>query len=185
MDLERLAGQLRCRALSNNPEVLIVDETTTALSHTGRDKIYEIIKKLKDDGKGVIFISHDLEEVQKTCDSALVMRDGLYIDTLYGEDVTPDKMRQKMIGRDLTGSYYRDEKVFATDEVVLEVKNINWANRLHNISFELHKGEILGLGGLTECGMHELCKVVFGDIRPDSGEVILTQDNCKITLKIA
>ena len=67
-----------CRALSNNPEVLIVDETTTALSHTGRDKIYEIIKKLKDDGKGVIFISHDLEEVQKTCDSALVMRDGLY-----------------------------------------------------------------------------------------------------------
>lgn len=170
-----------CRALSNNPEVLIVDETTTALSHTGRDKIYEIIKKLKDDGKGVIFISHDLEEVQKTCDSALVMRDGLYIDTLYGEDVTPDKMRQKMIGRDLTGSYYRDEKVFATDEVVLEVKNINWANRLHNISFELHKGEILGLGGLTECGMHELCKVVFGDIRPDSGEVILTQDNCKIT----
>ncbi len=170
-----------CRALSNNPEVLIVDETTTALSHTGRDKIYEIIKTLKDDGKGVIFISHDLEEVQKICDSALIMRDGLYIDTLYGEEVTPDKMRQKMIGRDLTGSYYRDEKVFATDEVVLEVKNINWANRLHNISFTLHKGEILGLGGLTECGMHELCKVVFGDIRPDSGEVILTKDKCKIT----
>lgn len=169
-----------CRALSNEPEVLIVDETTTALSHTGREKIYEIIGQLKAEGKAVIFISHDLEEVQKICDSAVVLRDGQYIDTLYGEDVTPDNMRQRMIGREIVGSYYRDDKVFSTDEVVLDVKNINWQGRLRNISFQLHKGEILGFGGLTECGMHELCKVVFGDIKPDSGEVILTRDNYRV-----
>ena len=169
-----------CRALSNDPEVLIVDETTTALSHTGREKIYEIIGKLKENDKAVVFISHDLEEVQRICDSALVMRDGKYIDTLYGEDVTPDNMRQRMIGRDLSGNYYRDEKEFVSDEVVLEVKDISWSNRLYDISFNLHKGEILGLGGLTECGMHELCKVIFGAIKPDKGEVRLCTEDVVI-----
>lgn len=169
-----------CRALSNDPEILIVDETTTALSHTGREKIYALIKSLKAQNKSVIFISHDLEEVQQVCDSALVLRDGQYIDTLYGDDVTPDQMRQRMIGRDLSGSYYRDEKVFATDKVVLEVRGVNYGNVLHDINFQLHEGEILGLGGLTECGMHELCKVVFGAIKPDSGEVVLTEAGTKI-----
>ena len=169
-----------CRALSNDPEILIVDETTTALSHTGRDKIYEIIAKLKNEGKAVIFISHDLDEVQKICDSAVVMRDGTYVDTLYGEAVTPYNMRQRMIGRELSGNYYRGDTVYATEEVVLDVRNINWGDRLHDISFQLHKGEILGLGGLTECGMHELCKVVFGDIRPDTGTITLPQEQVQI-----
>lgn len=170
-----------CRALFNNPEVLIVDETTTALSHTGRNKIYSIIENLKKQNKSVVFISHDLDEVQQVCDSAFILRDGQYVDTLFGEDVTPNNMRQMMIGRDLTGSYYRDEKVFVKEKVVLEAKNINLGTTLKNINFQLHEGEILGLGGLTECGMHELCKVVFGAIKPDSGEVILTDISVKIT----
>lgn len=170
-----------CRALFNNPEVLIVDETTTALSHTGRNKIYSIIESLKKQNKSVVFISHDLDEVQQVCDSAFILRDGQYVDTLFGEDVTPNNMRQLMIGRDLTGSYYRDEKVFVKEKVVLEAKNINLGTTLKDINFQLHEGEILGLGGLTECGMHELCKVVFGAIKPDSGEVILTDTSTKIT----
>lgn len=170
-----------CRALFNNPEVLIVDETTTALSHTGRNKIYSIIESLKKQNKSVVFISHDLDEVQQVCDSAFILRDGQYVDTLFGEDVTPNNMRQLMIGRDLTGSYYRDEKVFVKERVVLEAKNINLGTTLKDINFQLHEGEILGLGGLTECGMHELCKVVFGAIKPDSGEVILTDTSTKIT----
>ncbi|MBE7016549.1 MAG: sugar ABC transporter ATP-binding protein [Ruminococcaceae bacterium] len=170
-----------CRALSNDPELLIVDETTTALSHTGREKIYALINSLKEQNKSVIFISHDLEEVQRVCDCAFILRDGQYIDTLFGEDVTPDMMRQRMIGRELSGSYYRDEKSYSTDESVLEVRDINYADVLHNISFRLNKGEILGLGGLTECGMHELCKVVFGAIKPDSGEVVLSETGVKVT----
>jgi len=86
-----------------------------------------------------------------------------------------------MIGRELSGSYYRDEKSYSTDESVLEVRDINYADVLHNISFRLNKGEILGLGGLTECGMHELCKVVFGAIKPDSGEVVLSETGVKVT----
>lgn len=170
-----------CRAMYNEPEVLIVDETTTALSHTGRDKIYSIIEKMKKKDKAVVFISHDLDEVRKICDSAMILRDGEYIDTLYGEDVTPDQMRQLMIGRDLSGNYYRSrDKSYVRDEVALEVQNIS-CGMLHDISFRLHRGEILGLGGLTECGMHELCKIVFGAIRPESGEIELAESHVKIT----
>lgn len=170
-----------CRAMYNNPEVLIVDETTTALSHMGRDKIYAIIEGLKKQKKAVVFISHDLDEVQKICDSAMVLRDGQYIDTLYGEDVTPDNMRQLMIGRNLTGNYYRTKgEAYVKEDVVLEVKDIEHGI-LHDVSFQLHKGEILGLGGLTECGMHELCKIVFGAVRPNKGEVQLVENHVKIT----
>lgn len=171
-----------CRAMYNEPEVLIVDETTTALSHSGREKIYSIIRSMKERNKAVVFISHDLEEVRKICDSAMVLRDGQYIDTLYGEDVIPAKMRQLMIGRDLSGGYYRDEKKsYVKKEAVLTVRNINLKGRLKDISFDLHRGEILGLGGLTESGMHELCKVVFGAVKPDGGEVVLEEEQIRIT----
>lgn len=170
-----------CRAMYNDPEVLIVDETTTALSHTGREKIYGIIESLKKQKKAVIFISHDLDEVQNICDSAFVLRDGQYIDTLYGKDVTPESMRQLMIGRDLSGNYYRTKDTsYVKDDVVLEVKNIEYGI-LKDVSFKLHRGEILGLGGLTECGMHELCKIVFGAVKPKKGEVELTENHIKIT----
>lgn len=170
-----------CRAMYNSPEILIVDETTTALSHMGREKIYAIIDSLKKQKKAVVFISHDLDEVQNVCDSAFVLRDGQYIDTLYGEDVTPDRMRQLMIGRDLSGNYYRSkDAAYVKKDVVLEVKNIEYGI-LHDVSFQLHQGEILGLGGLTECGMHELCKIVFGAIKPKKGEVELTKEHVKIS----
>lgn len=170
-----------CRAMYNDPDILIVDETTTALSHTGREKIYTIIENLKKQQKAVVFISHDLDEVQKVCDSAMILRDGSYIGTLYGEEVTPENMRQMMIGRDLSGNYYRTKgTTYVKEEVALDVRNIQYGI-LHDVSFQLHRGEILGLGGLTECGMHELCKIVFGAIKPDAGEVELTENHVKIT----
>ncbi|MCL1883490.1 MAG: sugar ABC transporter ATP-binding protein [Defluviitaleaceae bacterium] len=163
-----------CRAMYADPEILIVDETTTALSHRGRDKIYAIIQNMKERGKAVVFISHDLEEVQRVCNSATILRDGKYIDTIYGEDLTPEKMRELMIGRDFEGAYYRSENSnYASDEIVLRVEDVSYKNILKNISFTLRRGEILGFGGLTECGMHELCKIIFGAIKPDSGKITL------------
>lgn len=169
-----------CRALSNDPDILIIDETTTALSHKGRQVIYSIIRELKENNKAVVFISHDLEEVQSICDAVVVLRDGCYVDTLYGTDIQPQNMRMRMIGRELTGSYYRDEKTFMTDRVVLEAIDISCGQVLRDISFQLHEGEILGVGGLTECGMHELCKAVFGAIKKDSGKVICTANETEI-----
>lgn len=162
------------RAMYHKPDVLIVDETTTALSQKGRETIYKIIEGMKKENKGVIFISHDLEEVQQVCDTAEVLRDGVYITKLRGEDLTPDNMRKNMIGRELTGHYYREEKEGSfEEEVVLDVKNLS-KGILKDISFQLHKGEILGLGGLTECGMHELCKILYGADKPETGTITVT-----------
>lgn len=169
------------RALSHQPNVLIIDETTTALSQKGRERIYEIIFEQKKLGTGIIIISHDLEEVQKLCDEVLIMRDGSYVDTLQGDDINPETMRQKMIGREMGGSYYRGDFVCSYDEeVVLSVKNLSVSGAFHDVSFDLHKGEILGIGGLSECGMHELLKTVFGAIKPTSGSVVLTEKNLEL-----
>lgn len=169
------------RAVHHDPQILIIDETTTALSHHGRQKIYEIVSEMKAQGKSVIFISHDLEEIMQVCDSATILRDGHYIETLGKEQMDKDVIRALMIGRAFDGSYYRpDWNGHFDQEVVLKAQDICYAGLLHGVSLELHKGEILGIGGLTESGMHELCKVLFGALRPDSGSVTY-QDRTKIT----
>jgi ribose transport system ATP-binding protein len=170
-------------AMKENPKILIVDETTTALSQKGRDMIYSIMREMKDNKSSVIFISHDLEELKKVCDSVTVMRDGGYVTTLYKDQITLDAMRQNMIGRDLSGKYYRTDydDNYDHDVVMLKAENISLGNRLKSVSLEIHKGEILGIGGLTDCGMHDLCKVLYGLEKPDSGTVTLPQKNTVIT----
>ena len=169
------------RALSHQPNILIIDETTTALSQKGRERIYEIIFEQKRLGTAVVIISHDLDEVQKLCDEVLIMRDGIYIDTLRGEDINAHNMREKMIGRKIEGSYYRgDFECTYEEEVVLAVKNLSVSGVFEDVSFELHKGEILGIGGLSECGMHELLKTVFGAVKPTTGSVVLTENNVSL-----
>ncbi len=163
-------------SLNDNPDILILDETTTALSQKGRDKIYSIIEKMRRDGKTIILISHDLLELKEQCDRITVLRDGSLVKTIEKDEISEDTMKRLMIGRDLTDSYYRaDSECNYSDEVVLSAENISMGSVLHNISFDLHKGEILGIGGLTDCGMHELCKIVFGVIKPDSGSVKVTK----------
>ena len=104
-----------------------------------------------------------MEEVVRICDSASVLRDGKFIKTIYKEEMTPDYLRTLMIGRELDGHYYMgDRKDQGENDIVLRASGITWGNKLKEVSIELHRGEILGLGGLTECGMHELCKVIGG-----------------------
>lgn len=169
------------RAVHRKPKVLIIDETTTALSYGGRKKIYEIIRQMKEDGSSIIFISHDLDEIMDVCDSVTILRDGCYIDTLLKAQMSKDKIRSLMIGREFDGSYYRaDYQDSFGEAVVLKVNHIHYKNVLRDVSFQLHRGEILGIGGLTESGMHELCKVIFGVIRPDAGEVVC-EDGTKLS----
>lgn len=169
-------------AMKEEPRLLIVDETTTALSQKGREVIYRIMRQMKEDGKTVIFISHDLDELKGICDNVTVMRDGAYVTTLRGEEITIDNMRQNMIGRELSEGYYRSdyEDNYDHDTVMLDVDKITLGNTLKDVSLKVHKGEILGIGGLTDCGMHDLCKVVFGLKEPDSGEVRLPQKGVTI-----
>ena len=170
------------RAMSTSPDLLIIDETTTALATKGRGIIYNLIKRMKEDGKSVLFISHDLDELMDVCDTVTVLRDGVVIDTLGEKDISIENMRGLMVGRELSEHYYRaDYDGTSSDEVVLEAKHVSLRPYFKNIDLKLHKGEILGLGGLSDCGMHELGKVLFGFEKTLTGEVTLPLDGKIIT----
>ena len=169
------------RAMFNDVKVLIIDETTTALSQKGRELIYQIMDRLKDENKVVIFISHDLDELTEHCNTVTVLRDGVYIKTLHGEEIQPDVMRQLMIGREVQDNYYRDDyDDYRGGEDVITVENVCTEGGLKNVSFALKEGEILGIGGLTDSGMHDLGRTVFGLEKCEKGSVYLSSSSEKI-----
>lgn len=155
-----------------DPEILVVDETTTALSQHGRTLLYDLVKRYRDMGKAVLFISHDLEEIMEVCDTLTVLRDGAIIRHFDKAEFDADQIRTSMIGRQLQGDYYRsDFDGSFSPEIALEAKGICWGAALKDVNLELHKGEILGIGGLSHCGMHPLGKILFGALEPDAGTV--------------
>lgn len=157
-----------------NPDILVIDETSTALSHDGREIMYKLIKRYRDEGKAIIFISHDLDEIMEVCDTLTVLRDGNLIRTFTKEAFQADAIRTSMIGRELEGDYYRsDYTPSKMPEIALEAKNLNYKDELKDISITLHKGEIVGVGGLASCGMHTLGKALFGAIKLEGGKVVL------------
>ncbi|MDD2429477.1 MAG: sugar ABC transporter ATP-binding protein [Eubacteriales bacterium] len=156
------------------PKVVVVDETTTALSQYGREKLYGIMKSIRDDGRTVIFISHDLVEVLSHTDTISVLRDGELIDTVKSSDVSEEDLKRLMVGRELGTRYYRtDYGKPLSDEIVMSVSDVSVPGQLQDITFALRRGEILGIGGLSECGMHELGKAVFGASFDREGSVTL------------
>ena len=159
------------KTLYYDPQLLIVDETTTALSQDGRDKIHEIMRRFSEEGKAVLFISHDLPELMETCDELIVLRDGQYIAKMDKSEFDEDKIKQTMVGRKIEGNYYRsDYDPSCSDEVALCAENVTTAN-LKNINIKVHKGEIVGIGGLSGSGMHEIGKLFFGMEKLVSGKV--------------
>ena len=162
------------KCLNKNPEIFIVDETTTALSETGRNLLYKKMEELKNAGKSVLFISHDLDELMEKCDTLTVLRDGNIVanlDKAKGE-FDAEQIKKYMIGRELKGDYYRsDYDGSYSDQVVLKMVDGIEGNQLKHINLELHKGEILGIGGLSECGMHTLGKALFGNVKIEGGFV--------------
>ena len=162
------------KATYMKPKILVVDETTTALSQSGRLELYKIMDAIRADGRTVIFISHDLGEVLAHTDTISVLRDGDFIGTVQTSEMTEDQLKRLMVGREIGSAYYRDdygEKI--SDEVVLKVENVSVPGAIHDISFDLHRGEILGFGGLSECGMHEVGKAIFAASWDRTGRVRL------------
>ncbi len=164
------------KVMLKKPQLLIIDETSTALAQDGREILYQIINSFRGTDKAVIFISHDLDEIMEVCDKLTVLRDGNIIRTFEKEEFEPDEIRKAMIGRNLQGDYYRSDYNGACEqEVVLECIDMNLGEQLKDVCVQLHKGEILGIGGLAQCGMHELGKVLFGIASPESGKVVVRQ----------
>lgn len=159
------------KAISVDSRVLIMDEPTAALTEGEVKKLFRIIKTFRDEGIGIVYISHKMEEFQHIVDRATVMRDGQYIGTVNFKETTLDHLIQMMVGRDLKDQY--PEKYAKIGENLLEVKNISRQNVLDNISFNLRKGEILGIAGLMGSGRTELARAIFGADPIDKGEIYL------------
>lgn len=160
------------KALSFDSNVLIMDEPTAALSNSEIDELFNIMNQLREEGVGIIYISHRMDELKRITDRITVMRDGAYIDTVETADTEVQKVISMMVGRELQDV----DRPAAADadsssEVVLEVEGLNRSPVLHNISFQLKRGEILGFAGLMGAGRTELARAIFGADPVDSGEI--------------
>jgi ribose transport system ATP-binding protein len=159
------------KALYYDPRLFIVDETTSVLSHESREIIYSLMKELKEKNRAILFISHALDELMEVCDVLTVLRDGALTDTILRYDFDENRIKQSMVGRELIGDYYRSDYDGSTgEEIVLSVNDVT-AQALKGVSFELHKGEILGVAGLSGSGMHELGRLAFGMEEVTTGQV--------------
>lgn len=159
------------RAISYNSDIIIMDEPTSALTNSEVEKLFTIIHQLTESGKGIIFISHKLDEVLTICDRVTVMRDGKYIDTRQVDMLTKGELVSLMVGRDLTNIYERTP--YTPGKPVMEVKNLCRSGAFKDISFQVRKGEILGFCGLMGAGRTEVMEAIYGITRPDSGEILI------------
>lgn len=160
------------KALSFKSEVLIMDEPTAALTEAEIDELFRIIRQLRDEGVGIVHISHRLEELKQISDRVTVMRDGRYIDTVQTAEASIDQIISMMVGRTIfEASPELPEK--PSQEIVLEVKRLNRGNAIKDVSFNLKKGEILGFAGLMGAGRTEVARAIFGADKLESGEIYI------------
>jgi len=167
------------KALSLDAKVVIMDEPTSALTLKEVEYLYKIIRKLKSEGKAIIFISHKFEEVFEIADYFTVLRDGKYIGEGTIADITVDKIVQMVIGRSLEQMYPKLEA--EQGDIILKVENLTKIGVFKNISFDLHKGEILGFFGLVGAGRSEVMQTIFGIDTKSSGEVFINGEKISIT----
>ena len=163
------------KALVSNADVIIMDEPTTSLTTSETEHLFSIIRQLKSEGKGIVYISHKMDEIKQIGDRVTVLKDGTYVGTRNVEDVSVDDMIKMMVGREIKGTYHNtDSEDLSKEPVVFEVKNITRKDRkVNNVSFAVHKGEILGFAGLVGSGRSELMNAIFGAEPRSAGEVYI------------
>ena len=158
------------KAVVKNCKVLIMDEPSASIPMAEVENMFRIVRRLKEKGVAVIYISHRLEELFELCDRVTVFRDGQYVITRNVADITKKDLIRYMIGRELTEKF--PERDVAPGEPVLEVRDLTGNGDFH-INLELYRGEILGLAGLVGAGRTELAKMLCGDVKPDSGQILI------------
>ena len=137
------------KAVSYDAKIIVMDEPTSSLTEKEVAHLFEIIERLRDKGGGIVYISQKMEEILKICDDVKIMRDGKWVATRRASELTTDKIINLMVGRDLTNRF--PPKTNKPQECILEVKNLTafYKPTIEDVSFELHKGEILGIAGLS------------------------------------
>ena len=161
------------KAFSYNAKIVIMDEPTSSLSEKEVAHLFTIIEKLKQRGCGIIYISHKMEEIFQICDAITILRDGKWIDTVNTVETSMSELVAKMVGRNLTQRF--PEKTNTPGEVILQVKNLTAKNQpsIQDVSFELRKGEVLGIGGLVGAKRTDIVETLFGIREQASGEVLV------------
>lgn len=156
------------KAVSRKPKFIILDEPTAPLTLKETAIFFNIVKKLKENNTTIVFISHRLEEVFEICDRAAIFMDGHFVACENVKDLTMRKLISLMVGREISADYPKPKNT--TNEVILECKNI-CNDKVHDVSFTLHKGEIIGFGGLVGAGRTEVARAIFGADPLHSGEI--------------
>lgn len=159
------------KAISLDATLLIMDEPTAALSGVEVERLFTIARSLRDENRGLVFISHRFDEVFALCDTITVMRDGSYISTEDAASTSVDQIVAKMVGREVAELFPKTEAPIG--DVVLDVQGLTSAGVFHDVSFQVRSGEIVGLAGLVGAGRSEIARAVFGVDRYDSGSVTL------------
>ncbi|KXF79067.1 D-ribose transporter ATP-binding protein [Paramesorhizobium deserti] len=157
------------KAVSYESDVLIMDEPTSALTEREVEHLFEIIRALKAEGKGIVYITHKMNELFEIADEVSVFRDGHYIGTHKADEVTRDDIIRMMVGREITQMFPKEEVPIG--DVVLSVKNLTLKGVFHDISFDVRAGEILGLAGLVGSGRSNVAEALFGVTPATSGEI--------------
>ena len=166
------------RAISNNAKIMIMDEPTAPLAAAEVDLLFSIIAKLKAKGVTVIYISHRMDEVFQITERVTVLRDGQYVTTINTADTNRQQLVNLMVGRELNENF--PTRKTPVGDVILEAKNLT-GNSVENISFRLHRGEVLGFAGLVGSGRSETMELICGAKKMDSGEVWMNGQKMHIT----
>ncbi|MFC2436156.1 MAG: galactose/methyl galactoside ABC transporter ATP-binding protein MglA, partial [Aggregatibacter sp.] len=167
------------KAFSYNAKIVIMDEPTSSLSEKEVEHLFKIIQKLKDRGCGIIYISHKMDEIFKICDEITILRDGKWINTIPVKGTTMDQIVSMMVGRELTQRF--PEKTNVPKEITLEVENLTALNQpsIQDVSFNLRKGEILGIAGLVGAKRTDIVEAIFGVRELKSGTIKLNGKTVK------
>ncbi len=168
------------KAVSFKSKIVIMDEPTSSLTETEVEKLFEIINMLRDEGVSIIYISHKMEEILQISDEVTIMRDGTYVGTWDSKTLTTDMIISKMVGRELTSRFPLRDNVCG--DPILSIKNYTSINpkSFKDVSFDLRKGEILGIGGLVGAQRTELMEAIFGIREVVSGEIVYKNEVIKV-----
>lgn len=170
------------KALSTKAKILIMDEPTSALTAKEIDDLFTIIRRLKSEGHGIVYISHRLEELQYIVDRVMILRDGKYITSMDYKDTNLKEIISYMVGREITEKFPRIEKT--AGKKILEVKNLNAGKLVRDINFSVCEGEIVGIAGLMGAGRTETTRALFGADPKESGKINIDGVEVKINKPI-
>lgn len=160
------------KALSFRSRILIMDEPTAALNDAETNELFAIIRRLKSEGVGVVYISHKMDEIRRISDRVTIMRDGAYVGTVHAAETPIETIISMMVGRDLE-SVHVDIPDLTAAPVALEVRGLNRGKAIRDVSFAVKRGEILGFAGLMGAGRTEVARAIFGADPRDAGDIIV------------